>query len=61
MISVKLEYLLVERWGSVAVAWPWMVSPNPDLDGLSPWEVCEKGHHDVIEDMVEDMLLGHPS
>lgn len=36
-------------------------SPNPDLDECSPNQLICRGKADVVAEMLEDMLLGHPS
>jgi uncharacterized protein (DUF2384 family) len=61
VISEKLEQLLVAIWGSVAVGWVWMQAPNPELDGATPYKLVEMGKTAVIEDLLLDMILGHPS
>ena len=34
--------------------------PNSDLNGVSPQELIEGGHAEIVADLVEDALLGHP-
>lgn len=33
--------ILIDYLGSVEVARAWFQSPNPELEGHTPWEVCE--------------------
>ena len=60
MISPKLEQLLIDIWGSVAVGWIWMAAPNPELDGVTPYQLVEQGKAEIVETLLEDILLGHP-
>lgn len=39
----------------------WLNAPHPDLDGASPLEVLESGKPEVLVDMLEDALAGHPT
>lgn len=38
----------------------WLNSPNPDLDETRPIELVEKKKPDVVAELLEDALLGHP-
>lgn len=38
----------------------WLNSPNPDLDETCPIELVEKKKPDVVAELLEDALLGHP-
>lgn len=38
----------------------WLNSPNPDLDETRPIELVEKKKSDVVAELLEDALLGHP-
>lgn len=39
----------------------WLRLANPQLDGATPFECLEQGETDVVADLVESMLTGHPS
>ncbi|MDO8677887.1 MAG: response regulator [Acidobacteriota bacterium] len=38
----------------------WLNSPNPDLDETRPIELVEQKKPDVVAELLEDALLGHP-
>ena len=38
-----------------------MRKSHPDLDGVSPMELVLQGKGQIVVDMIEDALLGHPS
>lgn len=38
----------------------WLNTPNPDLDNTRPLELIEKGRGEIIAELLEDALLGHP-
>ena len=39
----------------------WLKSPHPEFDGLTPWEVIQKGDCDAIIGYLQDIQHGNPS
>ena len=39
----------------------WLNAPNPDLDRVTPMSLLAKGKANIVADLLEDALLGHPS
>ena len=38
----------------------WLNTPNPDLDNTRPLELIEQGQGEIVAELIEDALLGHP-
>jgi hypothetical protein len=38
----------------------WLNSPHPDLDETRPIELLKEKKPDVVAELLEDALLGHP-
>jgi CheY-like chemotaxis protein len=38
----------------------WLNSPNPDLDNTRPLDLIEQGKVEIVAELLEDSLLGHP-
>jgi len=38
----------------------WLNTPNPDLDNTRPLELIEEGQGEIVAELLEDALLGHP-
>lgn len=58
--------ILIDYLGSVEVARAWFQTPNPDLEGRTPWEVCENVEEfpkgvEAVANMVAAIPEGIPS
>jgi len=59
-VFLRVASALMDNYGSKDKAKIWLNTPNPDLDNLQPLEVIKKGQCEVIAELLEDALLGHP-
>ena len=55
-LAAGLEALL----GSQQQARIWLNTPHPDLDKTRPLDLVEKRKAEIVAELVEDTLLGHP-
>ena len=58
--------ILIDYLGSVEVARAWFQSPNPELEGYTPWEVCENVDEfpkgvEAVANMIAAVPEGIPS
>lgn len=38
----------------------WLDTPNVDLDNLTPLDLIGQGDGEIVAELIEDALLGHP-
>jgi len=58
--------ILIDYLGSVEVARAWFQTPNPNLGGRTPWEVCESAEEfpkgiEAVANMIARVPEGIPS
>lgn len=59
-VFARIATSLLSAFESKEQARIWLNSPNPDLDDTRPIELVEKKKPDVVAELLEDALLGHP-
>ncbi len=59
-VFVRIASVLLSLFGSAHKARIWLNAPNPDLDKLRPKELLERGKPEIIAELLEDAVLGHP-
>lgn len=57
----RIAAALTTLFGSPKNARVWLNAPHPDLDKARPIELLKMGKAQVVADLLEDALLGHPS
>lgn len=60
-VFARIATALTTLFGSPQKARVWLNAPNPDLDKARPIELLRKRKADVVADLLEDALMGHPS
>jgi len=60
-VLVRIATALTTLFGSSQNARVWLNAPHPDLDKARPIELLKKRKAQVVADLLEDALLGHPS
>jgi len=56
----RINSALTAICGSPGMAQLWLNTPNPDLDGARPTELIESGKAEIVAELLEDGLMGHP-
>ena len=51
---------LIALFGSEGDGRIWLNTPNSDLDNTQPLELIEQGQGEIVAELLEDSLLGHP-
>jgi len=60
--SIKRSLEILERvFEDRSVVLAWLNDPHPELGRRTPMEVILEGHFQVVEDMLENALMGIPS
>ena len=59
-LFLRLAAGLKALFGSEGNARIWLNTPNHDLDNTRPLELIEQGNGEIVADLLEDSLLGHP-
>lgn len=59
-IFLRIATALVELFGSADKARFWLNTPHPELDNTRPMELIERRKGEIVADLLEDALLGHP-
>jgi len=57
---LRIASALMIKHGSEAESRVWLNTPNPDLDNTQPLEIIKRGQCEIVVDLLEDALLGHP-
>lgn len=60
-VFARIATSLLSAFDGKAQARIWLNSPNPDLDETRPIELLKNKRPDVVAELLEDALLGHPS
>jgi len=60
-VLVRIATALTTLFGTAQKARIWLNAPNPDLDKARPIELLKTRKAEVVGDLLEDALLGHPS
>jgi uncharacterized protein (DUF2384 family) len=60
-VLVRIATALTTLFGTPQNARVWLNAPNPDLDKARPIELVKKRKAEVVAELLEDALLGHPS
>ncbi len=59
-VLLRIACALMDLFGSENDARVWLNTPRSDLDKTPPMEFIKQGQSEVIADLLEDLLLGHP-
>lgn len=59
-VFARIATSLISAFAGREQARMWLHSPNPDLDEARPIELVELQKAEVVADLLEDALLGHP-
>lgn len=59
-IFLRIATALIELFDSEDKARFWLNTPHPELDNTSPMELIERRKAEIVADLLEDALLGHP-
>jgi len=59
-VFLRIASALMVKYGSEAESRVWLNTPNPDLDNTQPLEIIKRGRCEIVADLLEDALLGHP-
>lgn len=59
-LFVRIAAALIALFGSEGDGRIWLNTPNPDLDNTQPLELIEQGQGEIVAELLEDSLLGHP-
>ena len=59
-LFVRIATALIALFGSEGDGRIWLNTPNPDLDNTQPLELIEQGQGEIVAELLEDALLGHP-
>ena len=59
-VFARIATSLLSVFGGKEQARMWLNSPNPDLDETRPIELVEQKKPEVVAELLEDALLGHP-
>jgi uncharacterized protein (DUF2384 family) len=59
-VFVRIATALTTLFDSPQKSRVWLNAPHPDLDGTRPIELLKKRKAEVVADLLEDALLGHP-
>ena len=60
-VGFIVTVLLLTVFDTVEKAKEWLDTSNVDLDNVTPQHVINENRVDIIRDLLEDMLLGHPN
>lgn len=59
-LFLRIAAALNALFGSEGDGRIWLNTPNPDLDNTQPLELIEQGQGEIVAELLEDSLLGHP-
>ena len=59
-IFLRIATALVELFGSAEKARIWLNAPHPEFDNTRPMKLIERRKFEIVADLLEDALLGHP-
>jgi hypothetical protein len=60
-VLIRIATALTTLFGTPENARVWLNAPHPDLDTTRPIELVKQRKADVVAELLEDALLGHPS
>lgn len=60
-VLLRIVTSLTRLFGSAANARVWLKSPHPALDKTRPMYLIKTGKAEIVAEMLEDALLGHPN
>jgi CheY-like chemotaxis protein len=59
-LFLRIAAGLIALLGSEGDGRIWLNTPSPDLDNTRPLELIEEGQGEIVAELLEDALLGHP-